>query len=124
MPEPGRGRVASPACDNRFTQAVTGTFNGYIKFVVPDCGTATDSIAACGEFNPDGVPVDGTTTAFFAAVFPASTRTTWAFLPTSSTTTPATGSIGGIEGRPSSDIDGTGNIRRLRLERLATGRGA
>jgi hypothetical protein len=107
---PGEGASSEPDCDNRFTQAVTGTFNGYIKFVVPHCGTASDSIASCGEFNPDGVPEDGTTSAFFEAVFPGFDQNNLEVPAYEFNYHSSCDDHWRDEGRPSGDIDGTGNI--------------
>jgi hypothetical protein len=99
---PGEGASSEPDCENDFTQAVKGTFNGYIKFVVP---------ADSGEVDFDGVPEDGTTGAFFEAIFPDwdedpfGTVAAYEFNYHSSC-----GDHWRDEGRPATDIDGTGNI--------------
>ena len=100
---PGAGTTTpTPDCDLRFVTGSTGTFNGYIKFRVP---------ADSGEVDFDGVPADGTTGAFFAAIFPAWTADPFNHIVAYEFNYHnACGDHWRDEGRPVSDIDGTGNI--------------
>lgn len=99
---PGAGAMSEPDCESRFETGSTGTFNGYIKFVVP---------ADSGEVDFDGEPEDGSTGAFFEAIFPD-----WDDDPFNHIAAYEFNYHNDCEdhwrdeGRPVDDIDGTGDI--------------